>query len=183
MQQRAGTHLVRVFFATARQPLTWRIACRRPDLARAWFLSALIRFLSRSPLAHVCIESEGAVLDPALQGNRYWPTLAFIHAYPTLAVMVTVPVARLIPFEKYPADGLKRVLPTVIRWHTRGRTSTHDCCCVAADCLCLASVNVPLRMVSDSARTRPESAQRTWRRQGQRCRHELRRGPVRFPAL
>lgn len=143
-----------VFFATAdwsnkRRP-GWlqlaRIARRRPGKVFHAFLSAWTRWQTGSPLAHCAIGFDGAVLDPGIRGNRFWPIRTFCVYFPTLAYGVEVPIYRPVYLSAYDHGGPKRVWPTLIRWWTGGRFQTQDCVCITCDILRSGGVPVPKRI-------------------------------------
>lgn len=144
-----------VFFASATWPrpvklsTVWRLFRRKRTRFRGWFLAFITRTLTCSPIAHISIEWNGAVLDPGIGGNQVWATLEYIRHFPTLLWMVKVPVLRPPPIERYEGDKrAKRALPSIARWATRGRVRTNDCACTVTECLRDAGVNVPRAVVS-----------------------------------
>ncbi len=148
-----------VYFSTGqwshRRRLTLR---RRLRIARKfkrrtyfWFLSWLVRFITRSELAHVSIGYDGAVLHPGILDNEYWPQIAYTLKYPTLVCAFTVPLKQPIDLDRYPS-GQKQVWPTIMRWMLRGRgPATQDCTCIVIDCLRSGGVPVPTTLVSPQA--------------------------------
>ena len=145
-----------VFFATARRarrrklPLRrrCRIACKFRRRTYFAFLSWLVRTLTRSQLAHCSIGYDGAVLDPGIRRNTYWPFRAYVISYPTLVCCFRVLVSRPIDLDAFP-QGSKPAWPTFVRWLTRGRWPwTTDCVCIAIDCLRQGGIAVPRQLVS-----------------------------------
>lgn len=152
------TPCVHVYFATAR----WRrnghrarlsrrfaITRRRPRWVWYWSLAAMTRTLSRSSLAHVAIGDDDVVLDPALQGDRVWPRLAFEQHFPTLAARFTLPAAQGFAIHDRHVDlRRKRVVPSLARLASRGRWPAHNCVSEVINVLREAGVAVPPRTVS-----------------------------------
>ena len=147
-----------IFFASARWSKRRALTVRkRLRIARKFkrrsyfaFLSWLVRTLSGSQMAHCSVGFDGAVLDPGIRGNRFWPFKAYVLAYPTLICVFKVPVQHDVDLDRF-RPGRKPVLPTVVRWLTRGWWPwTNDCVCVALDCLHQGGVAVPVphRLVS-----------------------------------
>lgn len=116
--------------------------------SKAWLvqydrlLCWLIRTLTRSRRAHVCIGIRGAVVDPQIRGNFWWAELAFVEEYPALLeyVEIDTPVA---PDEAIVQPrGRRPAWPTFIRWVTRGRTPADDCLTVAIDLIHSAGIHI-----------------------------------------
>ena len=127
-----------------------RLCRRRWSLFRPITLTGLIRWLSRSEFTHVAVgcESTGAVVSPVLTGNQFWPLIPFIQGYPDIVEMVRVPIARPLNLDRIGPGGPKPALPTVLRWVTRGRVRTTDCCCIVVELLRDSGVNVPRHIVT-----------------------------------
>lgn len=144
-----------VFFSTAnwrrlgRADMTLRrrirVAIRHPRRSYFWFLSALVRVITRSRLAHCSIGHDGAVLDPSMLGNRYWPMFVYISRFPTLAGFFRVPIRPdiAIGLDKYPAGIAKPAWPTILKWWTGGMWPTTDCVCVVRSILRDGGIETP----------------------------------------
>ena len=124
-----------------------RMAIRRPVPAWRLFWLAVLRAVS-GHRTHVAIGYRGAVLDPVFAGNRFWPYIAYVLAYPGLIDAFEVPVDRPIRLEDYEGGGRKAVWPTLIRWWTAGQYQTEDCVCIACDLLRQGGINVPRYIIS-----------------------------------
>lgn len=124
------------------------ILIRFPRRSYYWFLSWLVRKLTYSRLAHCSIGVDGAVLDPSIRGNRFWPFQLYIRHYPTLLWAVAVPMEGTPDLDAYPPDVSKPAMPTVIRWLSLGRLHTDDCVCITSDVLRAGGVHIPERIVS-----------------------------------
>jgi hypothetical protein len=110
----------------------------------------LTSLLTRSPISHTAIGFENQVLDPSIGGNLYWPLSAFVLGYKGLSWVFSVPVPlppRLLDFVESPRRP-KPILPTLIRWVSRGLFPTRDCVQVVCRCLRDAGLPVPNRMTT-----------------------------------
>jgi len=124
-----------------------RIAWRHPGRVYRWSLAWLIRHVGGGDLelCHVVIAYQGAVLDPSISGNRFWPTQRYIGAANALRLAYFVPLDRPIDLDRYPPCGRKPILPTFLRWWTGGRWPTQDCVTVVCDMLRAGGIPVPPR--------------------------------------
>ena len=102
-----------------------------------------MRTLSASDIAHCAIGVDGAVLDPGMTCDRYWPESAFVDRYPTLAAIVILEVNPLPDLDERPQQGPRRPWRTIIRWLSRGATPANDCVTVVVYHLARAGVVVP----------------------------------------
>lgn len=122
---------------------------RFPSVAYRWWLAGLIRILTRSRLTHCAIGYDGAVLEPDMRGNRFWPLIPFAHSFPHIVCAFDVRVSAPIDLDAFSPGVPKRALPTFLRWLTRGRSgSTEDCVCTVVACLAQGGVAVPRHVVS-----------------------------------
>jgi hypothetical protein len=124
----------------------WRIARRFPRTALLMVLTWMTTRVSRSPLAHCMIGHNGAVLDPSLAGNQFWPFIPFVLEYPALAWAIKVPLHKPIDLDQYRPNIPKRIWPTILRWWSGGRWPTEDCVCVVCDLLRDGGISVPQRI-------------------------------------
>ena len=148
-----------VFFATGRwhrpgrrEPgLMRRIRAtwRRPLRSYCWLLGHLIRILSRSKHAHVCIGYDGVVLDAGITGNRFWPMIQFVSHYPTLDGCFVIPVRKNVGLARFKAERRRRpAFPTFLRWVTWGRWKADDFLTVVVNCLWYGHHICPMNLVS-----------------------------------
>lgn len=113
----------------------YRMARRFPRKTWYWLLTRAIQRFGGSDLCHVAIGYGGAVLDPSIQGNRYWPRRTFIETFPGLVYAVEVPLATPIDLDAVLPGRPKPVIPTLLRWWTGGRWQTDDCVCTVVNLL------------------------------------------------
>lgn len=111
------------------------------DLLLCW----LIRTLSRSHRAHICIGIDGGVIDPQIGGNVYWPEISFVTSYPSLLEYVEIDTPRPASEELVKPRGRRPAWPTFIRWVTRGQTQADDCLTVAIMLIRSAGVGIDPR--------------------------------------
>ncbi len=130
---------VYVFFITGRAKQSRR---------RYGLVSWLVRVLTLSPICHCLIGFEGVVLDPGLDGVRYWaPIDGFIRHYPTIYAVFRVPVPYGVNLDHYrPYVGVPQpIFPRLLRLLLMGRGLgrgpwIYDCLSVALACLHAAGV-------------------------------------------
>jgi len=126
---------VYVFFATGRSKQVKR---------RYGLVSWLVRVLTFSPICHCMIGFDGVVLDPGLDGVRYWaPIDGFIRHYPSLYALFRVPVPYGLDLDFFrPNVGVPQpIFPRLLRLLLWGRGPwIYDCLCVALSCLHAAGV-------------------------------------------
>jgi len=156
-----STDVVYVFYCSGlwrrkRHKLSWRrrlrILWRFPRRSYHYLLGWLVRTITRSPIAHVCIGHDGAVLDASIQANQFWPLYTFLLYYPTCLGYHIIPVegdavAREMGKVKCPGPH-KKAWPTVLRWISRGAVETQDCVAMACRILRAGGVRVPRQVVS-----------------------------------
>lgn len=111
-------------------------------------LSAVVRVLTRSPLAHCAVGFGGAVLDPAYGGDRFWPMVTFVTRYPTLVGAYILPAKAAPDMDAVADPRPKRALPTFVRWLIGGRIQTRDCVFQVRRVLAQAGIVVPDSVVS-----------------------------------
>lgn len=147
---------VTVFFAscdwsTRRRPSAktrWRLLRRRPATTFNWTVAALVRLLTRSPYSHVAVRIDDAVLDPAIGGNRFWPTLVFAWYYPTLLCAMDIDLPRWVDLDLFPPGRRKSIRGALLRWITIGLTESDDCVSTVREVLILGGLPVPRWVVS-----------------------------------
>ena len=124
-----------------------RLVRRHPRIWFTWLLGELTRRLTRSELAHCLIAYDGAVLDPHINGSRFWPMDPFVLQYPTLRWVFQVPVRRM-DLDRFANPRPIPAWPTVMRWLLGGTVKTRDCCSVVCEALRFGGVDVPNMVVS-----------------------------------
>jgi hypothetical protein len=143
-----------IYFATAEPSRTptgkalFRLARRKPAMFYRWWLGAAARYLTRSRLAHCCIEHRGAVLDPQQTGSQFWPKALFLASYPTLTCSIRVATLYGIDLDQYHNIGYRPAWPTVLRFITGGRFKSRDCVQVIVALLRDGGEPVPPRITS-----------------------------------
>ena len=66
-----------------------------------WSTSGIIRFVTRSDLAHVAIGDGNCVMDPSQRGDRFVPEMKYATLVPTLAFVVEVTLPRPIDWHNW----------------------------------------------------------------------------------
>jgi hypothetical protein len=132
---------------TRRVRIWWRV----PRRGVLYFLSWLVRVFSRSPIAHVSIGFEGAVLEPSIHGNRFYPLTWYAVKYPTLIGAMNVPLRAVIDLDRHPPRGPKSPWPTVRRVVLFGAAEVDDCLCIVRECLRQGGLKVPNHILSPAA--------------------------------
>ena len=115
-----------------------------------WSVSWWARFLTATPFAHCVVSHDGVVLDPSLKGNRFWPVIQYVLRHPGLTHGYRVPASadpKLDDFEGVEYDA-PPVVPTLLRWLTRGFWPANDCVATTTTCLRRAGVSVPTWIVT-----------------------------------
>lgn len=108
----------------------------------AWIVS-----ITRSPIVHVAIEYDGAVLNPTYKSLQYFPTSQFVVKYPQLHTAFKVRLRHVIDLDTVNHKPMS-CLNTWVKWLTRGMVRTNDCTCIARNLLIQAGYDVPRRVVS-----------------------------------
>ena len=95
-------------------------------------------------LVHCSIGYDGAVLDPRIAGDEFWPIITYIDDYPGLVWVAQVPLDRPIDLDEISMPGPKPAIPTIIRWLTHGLTpAPKDCVSTVIRALRSSGVDVP----------------------------------------
>lgn len=131
-------------------PIAVVYCCEMPPGLSRWrrFLCWMARKASGSPLLHVCLGFGGAVLDPGLQGHRYWPATAFTLAYPGLKLAIIVRLKRSIDLDTGYDPRPRGNLPVLVRWLTGGRYPCRDCVQTVARHLRSGGLDIPARVTT-----------------------------------
>jgi len=124
-----------------------RITLRFPSRVRRCLLAAIVRFTTRSEIAHVAFGCDGVVLETGGLGSRFWPLLAYSALNQSLLGVfeLRVPVIPVLDKISLPPT---RIFPSLLRLVTRGRTRADDCVCVVVRLLRVSGVLVPSAIVT-----------------------------------
>ena len=139
-----------IFFisgARLRRKMSWRTRIRMlrrwPGKSYSMFLARTTMFLTRSDLCHCSVGYCGVVLDPLIGGNRYWGLADYVARRAGAITEYAMQVSRPTSLAGFP-DRKKAVLPSLIRYLTRGRFRfTHDCVSVTICVMERAGIKVP----------------------------------------
>jgi len=107
-----------------------RLVKRRPALAPRLLATWLTQALSGSNVTHVAIGDGVVVLEPALDGDRYYAFRDYVLTNATLIDLVTVNVARSIDLaSRRPRVGrpVAAIVRSLAHWITRGLTPADNC--------------------------------------------------------
>jgi hypothetical protein len=147
-----------VFFSTApwmarkrrKQTLAQRLRIARRFPRRTMYVAVtrFAKFVSRSDIAHVAVGYDGAVLDQAIAGGRFWPFEPFLCYYPCLIGVFVVPIRTVPDLDRHYYPGRNPIWPTFMRWWTFGRVQTRDCVCITVTILRDAEYIVPRNVVT-----------------------------------
>ena len=133
-----NTNTVYIFFVTARAR------------SGSWVgrqCSRLVRIFSLSRFAHCMVGFNGWVLDPTSKENFYWELDEVLKTYPTLEVVIPVPVDYAIDLDfcAYGVNVPKSKWKPIRRWLQFGRGKRlEDCLCITLACLRAGGINVPI---------------------------------------
>jgi hypothetical protein len=126
-----------------------RTLTRRPSRIFWWLVPDLVRLVSGSPECHVAIGFGNLVLDPSGAGDRLIEIHSFIERYPCLSGFFRVPSMVDPDIESMVNPSPKPVVPSVVRWMTKGKTvADQDCVSVVAKALRRSGVCVPGTIVT-----------------------------------
>ena len=116
----------------------WPITYRR-------FLWLSIRILTGFHLTHVLVGAGDVVLDPRLDGNRFWPMIPCLQRFPHLSVVFRIPVCSEPDWTRF-EEGVYRKMEawrTFLSWLTRGRVVSDNCVSMARSCLAEGGIDTP----------------------------------------
>lgn len=101
-----------------------------------------------SPLIHVAMAYRGAVLDPSIDGDTFYPEAYYAMVNKHWQVRVDVPVWPGIDLDRNVNTLPRPAWKTVLRWASLGLYRTRDCVSVVAEHFRIAGVNVPTWIVA-----------------------------------
>lgn len=118
--------------------------------------------LSGSWIAHVAVGTDGVMLEPRAEGDRFYALAPYLEHYPTLVRWYEVPIEP-IDLEAVAILRPKRVWRSFLRRLTGGRVQSDDCSQIAIRALEAGGVDVPRRLNT------PAQLDRWLRAQGFTC--------------
>ena len=133
----------------ARRPL--RLIRRKPHLAYLKLLEAIVVRLYRSSITHCAVGYDGAVLNPVIERNQYWPHIPFTLEYPRLTCAFELPIDGPVDLDRYPVwrNWHQRLhLLSIVKWITRGRVRSGDCVDTVIDVLRQGGITIPRHIVA-----------------------------------
>lgn len=123
----------------------------KTPLQRAIHLA--IRLISRSPIVHCAVASDGIVINPSFKGIVALDQTDFARRYPSLVWSIHVPVATLpdlIAWHEY-HNARFRIIRSAIRGATFGLVPSKDCVHTVIEILASVGVVVPRRITTPAA--------------------------------
>ncbi len=108
---------------------------------------AVTRTLAKPHLTHCSIGYDGAVLNPRIKGDEFWPMITYVDSCPDLECAVMIPLNNSIDLDAVSILGRRPVLPSLVRRMTLGITpAPRDCVSTVIRSLRAGGVDVPDRI-------------------------------------
>ncbi len=117
-----------------------------------WTLRAVqarvMELATGSPYIHAALAYDGAVLDPSIDGDKFYPQSHYELHNDRWQVRVDVPVWPGIDLDRNTDTSPRPAWKTVLRWATLGLYKSRDCVSVIADQFRATGIKVPAWIVT-----------------------------------
>lgn len=116
-------------------------------------IHAVIRTMSRSPIVHCAVASDGIVINPSFRGVSAHDAVDFVRHTESLAWSVKIPVAEYPDVLMWREDGRPRfrLVRCALRWASCGLHPSKDCVHTTVEILRSTGVVVPRRITTPAA--------------------------------
>jgi hypothetical protein len=111
-------------------------------------LAQCIVSVTRSRMVHCAVGIDGAVLNPIMSGNQYWPHIAYVITYARLTCAFRIEVHVTVDLDRYGQGKPRKAWPTVLKLLTRGWYRTDDCVDTVIDAMRQAGIRVPRYVIA-----------------------------------